>query len=146
MVNTNSLLFTTIHSKLIKKTGQQPRPKNTFYVIQPQLLAKIQKKLIKTYQKVKLLILDEWILKPLSTYQAFDLFAIIEVLTRQGAMIFCTPLDQKGWYSRIGSFKGAFSEAIIDCIKHNAYEIIIDEKESMRERHGINHNKGLSAI
>ncbi|MDO0825406.1 ATP-binding protein [Desulfosporosinus nitroreducens] len=31
------------------------------------------KKLIKSYQKVDLLILDEWILKPLSTDQAMEL-------------------------------------------------------------------------
>lgn len=40
------------------------------------------KKMIKTYQKVDLLILDEWLLKPLTTDQAMDLFEIIEARTR----------------------------------------------------------------
>ncbi|KJR46367.1 Mobile element protein [Desulfosporosinus sp. I2] len=100
------------------------------------------KKLIKIFQKVDLLILDEWLLKPLTTDQAMDLFEIIEARTRQGAMIFNTQFDPRGWYDRIGTPEdGTVSEAIIDRVKHNAYEILINGKISMRERPGLNANK-----
>ena len=96
------------------------------------------KKLIKTYQKVDLLILDEWLLQPLTTGQAMDLFEIMEVRTRQGAVIFCTQFDPEGWYERIGTVDDVtVSEAIIDRFKYDSYEILIEGDVSMRERHGL---------
>lgn len=96
------------------------------------------KKLIRTYQKVDLLIIDEWLLKTLTTEQAMDLFEIIEARTRGGSTIFCTQFAPRGWYERIGTPEdGTVSEAIIDRIIHNSFEIMVEGKSSMRERHGI---------
>ena len=96
------------------------------------------KKTIRNYQKVDLLIVDEWLLKTLSSEQAMDLFEIIEARTRGGSTIFCTQFDPRGWYERIGTPEdGTVSEAIIDRIIHNSIEIMVEGKSSMRERKGI---------
>ena len=58
----------------------------------------------------------------------------------KGSMIFCTQYPTDEWYGRIDpeSAEGSpISEAIMDRIIHNAYEVLVDGRVSMRERKGL---------
>ena len=98
------------------------------------------KKLITQLKKLPLLILDEWMLVPLSESEARDLLEIVEARHKRASTIFVSQFAPKGWHSRIGS-EGTLADAILDRIVHDSYEIFIAGEDSMRRRKGINSKK-----
>ena len=110
------------------------------YIRLPDLLAELDvarghgvfAKTIKQYKKVSLLILDEWLLTPLTEVEARDLLEIVEARHSVASTIFCSQFASAGWRDKIG--EETIAEAIMDRIVHNAYEITIHSKESMRKK------------
>lgn len=81
------------------------------------------KKTIKSYQKVDLLILDEWLIRTLTPQESYDLLEIAESRCEKGSMIFCIQYDPDEWYERITpdpNVDNPISEAIVDRIIHNS--------------------------
>ena len=87
------------------------------------------------YKKIDLLILDEWLLSPLTDSGSRDLLEIIESRYSRCSTIFSSQFDVSGWHTKIPEIP--LAEAILDRIVHNSYTIIIGGDESMRKRKSI---------
>ncbi len=134
------------------------RFKTVKYVRMPELLDELNiargcgelQKLLKSYKKVNLLIIDEWLIRCLTPQESYDLLEITESRCGQSpsrSMILCTQYEPEGWYRRINpdpESDSPISEAIMDRIIHNAYDVNVGGRISMRERHGLNANKNNS--
>ena len=90
------------------------------------------KKLIRQCAGVKLLILDEWLLFPLTPGDAKNLYELVDSRANSGSTIFCSQFDITAWHDKIG--ETAVADSICDRIVHNAHKIVIGGNDSMRKR------------
>lgn len=131
------------------------RFKSVRYVRMPELLDELSiargcgelQKVLKAYKKVDLLIIDEWLIRSLNPQESYDLLEIVEARcgqTPSRSIIFCTQYETEGWYRRINpdpESDSPISEAIMDRIIHNAYDVMVGGRISMRERHGLSNTQ-----
>ncbi|WNR45237.1 IS21-like element helper ATPase IstB [Paenibacillus roseipurpureus] len=95
----------------------------------------IYQRVMKTYKKIPLLILDEWLLVSLKESEARDLLEIVEARHEKGSTIFCSQFTPAGWHGKIG--ENTLADAILDRIVHSSYTITIEGMDSMRKRKGL---------
>jgi len=114
------------------------------YIRLPELLDELAvargegifQKVILGYKKLDLLILDEWLLVPLTDSESRDLLEIVESRHGRCSTIFSSQFNPAGWQTKIG--EGPLGEAVLDRIVHDSYSIFVDGEESMRKHKGIN--------
>jgi DNA replication protein DnaC len=93
------------------------------------------RKIVASYGKANLLILDEWLLLPLREEETRDVLEIVELRHKKGSTIFASQFRPEGWHGKIG--EGPLADAILDRIVYDSYTIVIDGEESMRKKKGI---------
>ena len=88
-------------------------------------------KLLKSFAKTNLLIIDDWGLKKLIKEQSHDLLEIFEDRHRLCSTLITSQLPVDHWHEIIGN--PTLADAILDRLVHNAYRINL-KGESMRKK------------
>ena len=86
-------------------------------------------KLLKSYARTDLLVLDDWGLAPLGPTERRDLLEILEDRYGARSTIVASQLPVESWYEVIGD--PTLADAILDRLVHNAYRVAMDG-DSMR--------------
>ena len=99
-------------------------------------------KVLGSYTKPALLILDEWLLLKLTEKEARDLFELIHKRRKRASTISCSQFREEEWYERLCGNDIPLADAIMDRISYDSYKInieSIDPKKhiSMREVYGL---------
>ena len=100
------------------------------------------KDVLKKYTNPVLLILDEWLLIPLSEKDSANLLELIHKRRKHSSTIFCSQYWEEDWYENMGGKDNPLTDAIMDRIAFDSYKIPIKsidpEKDiSMREVYGL---------
>jgi DNA replication protein DnaC len=117
------------------------------YVRLPDLLIELaivkntenHRKLINSYKKIRLLVIDEWLLTPLVKNEAYDLLELVEARYDVGSTVFCSQYGPESWHKHIGI--DVIADAVLDRIVHNSIQIEL-KGESMRKKK-FSKNKGV---
>lgn len=112
----------------------------TRYVRLPELFSELEaariqgqyQKVMRQFQKLSLMILDEFLLIPSSDQEQRDLLELMEYRCGHASTIFCSQFMPEGWHGRLGG--SALADSILDRIIPSAYMMRIDGDVSMRQR------------
>ena len=99
-------------------------------------------KVLKEYVNPRVLILDEWLLNPITNEEARYVLDLIHKRRKKSSTIFCSQYEDTGWYAQLGGDETPLADSIMDRIAYDSYKINIRAKDptkdrSMREVYGI---------
>lgn len=89
----------------------------------------------KVFEKISLLIIDEWLLFPITVDESKVLADLIDRRNRKASTIIVSQFEPGEWIDQIPNPVAA--EAMTDRLKSNSYHVFIDGELSMRERYGF---------
>ena len=87
-------------------------------------------KMMKVLKRVQLLIIDEWLLVPLTEGESRLLLEIIEARHKKASTVFSSQFAPAGWHGKIG--EGPLADAILDRVLHAAHKVKLTG-ESLRK-------------
>jgi DNA replication protein DnaC len=89
-------------------------------------------KFIRKLSKIKLLIIDEWLLYDINEQNQRDLLEIMEVREKNASTILCSQIEVDDWSKKLGDTP--LSKSIVDRIRYKSINISIKGNFSMRKR------------
>lgn len=80
-----------------------------------------QKRLLTSYSRIPLLVIDEWLVSDMSDSELYFLFELFERRSDTTSTIFCTQYRKEDWVTRLN--EGVQAEAIVDRYAHTSFWI-----------------------
>ena len=122
-----------------------------FYIRAPRLFETLQQsrgdgshlKALARLSRVQLLIIDDFLLTPLSDIERRDFLEVVEDRYQAGATAIASQCPIKDWHPNIGD--PTLADAIMDRLLHNAYKIEM-RGDSMRTRRPVTKTERKEAI
>jgi len=87
-------------------------------------------RLLTTWARVGVLVLDDFAMQPLSSQQAADVLEVIEDRSQRRSTILTSQMPVKQWHEALGD--ATVADAILDRLVHNAHRIELHGHESLR--------------
>lgn len=97
-------------------------------------------RLMRSFARVRLLILDDWGPEPLTAEQRRDLLEIVEDRYNAGSLLITSQIPTDRWHELIGD--PTLGDAILDLIVHNAYRIDLTGESLRKPRRSPAHAEG----
>jgi DNA replication protein DnaC len=95
-------------------------------------------KLLAALARADLLVLDDWAVHPLTDVQRRDLLEILEDRYGRRSTVVTSQLPVAAWHDAFGD--ATLADAVLDRLVHNAYQLPLSTKESMRKRKALQTN------